>query len=357
MRSWTDIRETTTRHPTIPPYCLVKRRGRCLPWSILTGASMVSVPTRGSTTPCRVALPFVWARVPYPGLSPRSGRLSAGLRTGSVRMTLARWLGVWKSRIKAPTSPASSPGSSKPTKPPRKPTGPEPLQNLSEDLRSAFAVASYVTTALEADVELRLDESGNLADEFGKDTFQLRMQVGIRDLGDRTQARVRVRVPDFLVSGNIAHLLLEALRGEEALEDIRNGFRETPLGRRMEDESRRIEIEDVKDFLEGSETTSMVFRTKRKAKHHNEREDTDILAIRQPLGKFDAREELLAIVRAKFTLERQEVEDDSTVKKVESIKVLHFGSLDGAEGTLDKDDVKYFVRLAAELHRWQKVLA
>lgn len=233
-------------------------------------------------------------------------------------------------------------------------TKPQPAPEVSP----LFAPPVYTTTGLTASASLRLDDEGNFVDRFGKDTFQLRLLVAIEDLGERSQARVGVAVPDFLVSGDMLARLMTALRAQEVLEPLAREFAGTPVGRELAEDGDPIDAEDVRRFLDGAESRAIAFRTKRNASSHAERVDTDVFAIRRPWVRGDRAEDVLAVVRAPFRIVRAEGEDaEVTVADPGEVHAMHLGSLTGEGGALDREDVRYFVRLANELHQWSRALA
>ena len=210
----------------------------------------------------------------------------------------------------------------------------------------------YDVPQLDADLMFRLDAEGNLSGKFGEASFQLRVRLRLTGDGARCRGRVDADVPDFLIGGDRLRSLVDALRTQDALEQLTAQLSKTELGKHLETSGAPLTPQQVSAILDRAAARSIVFRTNRKAHDNRRRTDTDLFAMRVSAAGASR----FMLFRAKFRITRDEAGEDSTEFRKDSVRVIHFGAEDGAGSFLEDDDVAYFRRLARALHRWMGVL-
>lgn len=194
-------------------------------------------------------------------------------------------------------------------------------------------IVAYHLNAYEADLQLRLNEQGELADDDNDDPFKLQLQVRIQQEKAKTAVRIRLGPPDFLVSGTLYQHLLEKVAAEvETNKDLRQALQKDLL------QMYEVPLESLTALLRTGAPQSSIFRIQRKKE-----EDTDVFAL--PFA-FEGQPNYL-IFKARFKIPNPD--DPATIElKSDRLELLY----DPRTKTLDEDAVKYFVRIIKYLKQW-----
>jgi len=208
----------------------------------------------------------------------------------------------------------------------------EVVPEADQPLRIAFGVETCSAT-----VALRLDETGNLATDFGKQNFQLRMHIKVDDLGSFPLFRVALTLPDFLVCNSYREKLLDAILDVEM---------ETELTAVLA----RLQPPVSTDLLALTRDDALMFRSKRK-QEAKKRIDTTLFAFR--ISMADVRH--ILILRVRF--EDHEQASASPKPITDSVKVLFYAAESDLDKTsLDPETRNYFHKLLNVINRWVEVL-
>ena len=182
-----------------------------------------------------------------------------------------------------------------------------------------------------AEVILRLQPDGSLAEKVADDTFRLRMSVGTAEVRGEPVANVSLGPPDFLSSGKLRDRLLERLADKE--HDVFEEF-DLPDNRK----------EVLSQWMRSALSDAIVFRAEK-----DRDEDTDVFVLRadwegvRRTAAFSSR------------LEIEKVGDDYRITKFDSPEVI-YTDIPGAKNPLDVRFPRYFLTFSQQLGYWYRAL-
>jgi hypothetical protein len=208
-----------------------------------------------------------------------------------------------------------------------------------EEDRPVWLPFHYAIKDYRANILLRLDEEGqvvlNQKDSSGR-SFQLGLEVAVQAKEHYNEARIRMNIPDFLISGDLSdafwNIFLEAEEAEACRRDLLE---------KLNQEGHSLNPDQLLDILrEGKTGNGTVFRIDRK--------------VRTDINLFIASKEMegqthTIVFSGKFLVESVRT---AKVSYRKNLKVLY----QPEKNHIDKDVVAYFLRLSKYFKNWMDFL-
>jgi hypothetical protein len=188
----------------------------------------------------------------------------------------------------------------------------------------------------DSSVLLRLDPNGDLAKSYDDEDeyITLKLAVGLTPARDRSRLRIRIAIPDYLVSGELRTAFREALKEPPAIADLRELL-----------PGAKPSVNAVKAFVDSAFAgRSLVFRCRRQRDH-----DVEMLLLRGDLRGRPA----VVVFRGKFRV-RPRNEKDKVVYLEGSLKRLTGDEGGFSPTTVRRSFANHLFRVARNLFDWTR---
>jgi hypothetical protein len=206
-----------------------------------------------------------------------------------------------------------------------------------------LAAVHYDVANYQSNVLLRLNEEGSLAHRKSRKSFQLHLQLDLTPKENHYEALLRVKIPDFLIGGELYQAFWDAVIGdEEAIRVLVSRFNSKGFAW------------DEKELMQHLESNTMggaaVLRINRE---YNEKAKTFVDTNLFVWEIEEEGEERPVMFSGKFIVDMESgIPDVSLLPEDADLKAPYHA----IEKTLEEEVASYFISLMAYMHNWIEVL-